>query len=153
MRRRASLVAALALLAFGGPAGAATPKTTLHVIEQQVMCVTCNVPLQVAESPAADDERTYISGLIAEGLTVAKIKAQLVKQYGVAVLALPPVRGFNVVFYVLPIAIVIAALAIVAVLVPRWRRRSRASPATAEGEPLSSEDAARLDADLAAHDI
>jgi cytochrome c-type biogenesis protein CcmH/NrfF len=84
---------------------------------------------------------------------VAQIKAQLVKQYGVAVLALPPVRGFNVVFYVLPIAAVIAALAIVAVLVPRWRRRSRASPATAEAEPLSTEDAARLDADLAAHDI
>jgi cytochrome c-type biogenesis protein CcmH/NrfF len=117
------------------------------------MCVTCNVPLQVAESPAADDERTYISGLIAEGLTVARIKAQLVKQYGVAVLALPPVHGFNVVFYVLPIAAVIAALAIVAVLVPRWRRRSRASPAATEGEPLSIEDAARLDADLAAHDI
>jgi cytochrome c-type biogenesis protein CcmH len=153
MRRRASLAAALALLALAAPASAATPKTTLHVIEQQVMCVTCNVPLQVAESPAADDERTYISGLIARGLTVAQIKAQLVKQYGVAVLALPPVRGFNVVFYVLPIAALIAALAIVAVLVPRWRRRSRASPATAEVEPLSTEDAARLDADLAAHDI
>jgi len=149
--RRASL-AALALLALAAaPAAGATPKTTLHVIEQQVMCVTCNIPLEVAESPAADDERAYIQTLINRGDTVAQIKHQLVLQYGNSVLDLPPVQGFNIVFYVLPIAGGLAALALLAVLLPRWRRRN--PPPTPPGGPtLNPADAARLEADLANYD-
>jgi cytochrome c-type biogenesis protein CcmH len=149
--RRASLVA-LALLALTvAPAAGATPKTTLHVIEQQVMCVTCNIPLEVAESPAADDERAYIQTLINRGDTVAQIKHKLVLEFGNAVLDLPPAKGFNVVFYVLPVALGLAAIALVAVLLPRWRRRN--PPPTPPGGPtLNPSDAARLEADLANFD-
>ena len=149
--RRAALAAALLLcLALAAPAWAVTARTSLVAIEQQVMCVTCGIPLQEADSPAAQQEKAYIQQLIDAGDTAATIKARLVVEYGDAVLALPPDRGFNVAFYLIPIAVVLAALAIVALLLPRWRRNRRAGSAAA-GQPdaLSATDSARLDADLA----
>jgi cytochrome c-type biogenesis protein CcmH/NrfF len=151
VRRAAlALIALLALAAAPALAGVPT-KTTLHVIEQQVMCVTCNIPLEVAESPAADDERAYIVSLINQGLSVAQIKHQLVLQYGDAVLDLPPNHGFNTVFYVLPIVGGLAAIALLAVLLPRWRRRNPPR-GPSPGPTLNAADAARLDADLANFD-
>ncbi len=54
----------------------------MPAIERQVMCVTCKIPLNVAESPQSQRERAYIRGLIAEGKTEAQIKSALVGQYG-----------------------------------------------------------------------
>ena len=54
------------------------------------MCVVCKTPLAVSQSPQADGERTFISGLIAKGETKAQIVKAMVAQYGPAVLALPP---------------------------------------------------------------
>ena len=151
MRRAAA--AALALLALSASsAGAVTPRTSLAEVEPQVMCVTCNVPLEVAVSPAADQERQFIVALIAQGDTMAQIKAKLVAQYGDTVLALPPDRGFNVAVYVIPIVVVVVALAMVALLLPRWRRNRRDGPAATTGAPPSAAEAARLDADLARFD-
>jgi cytochrome c-type biogenesis protein CcmH len=154
--RRARL-AATALLVLtaalaAAPAAAVTPRTSLVAIEQQVMCVTCGIPLQEADSPAAQQEKAYIQGLVGAGDTASEIKDQLVKQYGVAVLALPPDRGFNVAFYVVPIAAVLLALAVVALLLPRWRRNRRAIAAAGAASALSPAESARLDADLARFD-
>jgi cytochrome c-type biogenesis protein CcmH len=150
--RRAAL-AAIALLALAAsPAGAVTQRTSLSAIEPQVMCVTCGIPLEVAESPAADQERQYIQRLVAEGDTAAQIKHQLVLEYTAAVLALPPDHGFNVVFYVLPVAVVVVALALLALLLPRWRRNRRDRPPPGAGATPSATETARLDADLASFD-
>ena len=119
------------------------------MIERQVMCVTCKIPLNVAESPQADRERVFIRGLIAEGQTEAQIKSALVSQYGPAVLALPSAKGFDLVVYLVPVAVVLALIALLAFLLPSWRRRTRAQAA---GAPLPSDlspaDAERLRADL-----
>ena len=91
--RRAAL-GALALLALAAaPAGAVTPRTTVTEVVAQVMCVTCGVPLEVAVSPAADQERQRISTLVAQGDTLAQIKSKLVADYGTAVLALRSAAG------------------------------------------------------------
>jgi cytochrome c-type biogenesis protein CcmH len=157
-RRRRGLPALLAsaclatgacLGVAGSPAAAAAPVASLPQIERQVMCVTCKIPLAVAESPQADRERAFIQGLIDEGKDEAAIKRALVEQYGQAVLALPSDRGFDLAAYLVPLAAVVVLLAALAVLLPRWRRRARA-PARA-GSPsaaLSAADARRLDADL-----
>src|ERR1700678_1859216 len=88
VRRAAAAGLALALaLVPVPPAAAATQRTTLVAVEQQVMCVTCQIPLQEAESPAADQERTFIQRLVNAGDTMAEIKHQLVLSYGVGVLA------------------------------------------------------------------
>jgi cytochrome c-type biogenesis protein CcmH len=151
MMRRAVLCALLAVLLAAGPAAAATPRTTLHAMEEQVMCVVCKTPLAVANGPQADAERQEILALIAQGRTASQIKAALVREYGDRVLALPKEQGFNLAVYLVPIACVALALALLAVALPRWRRRSAPSAAAA-GPHLSEEDARRLDEDLARYD-
>ncbi len=133
----------------GAPAAKIAPRTTLPVIERQVMCATCKIPLNVAESPQADRERAFIRDLIAEGQTEAQIKSALVGQYGPAVLALPSAKGFDLAAYLVPAAVVLALLALLAILLPSWRRHARTQALTSPDPPeLSASDAARLDADL-----
>jgi cytochrome c-type biogenesis protein CcmH len=134
-------------------AGASAPRTTLLAIEHQVMCVTCKIPLNVAESPQSQRERAYIRGLIAEGQTEAQVKSSLVAQYGSSVLDLPSTKGFDLTAYLVPAAVVLALLALLAFLLPSWRRHARARTSTGVDAPeLNDADAARLDADLARFD-
>ncbi|HXC23629.1 MAG TPA: cytochrome c-type biogenesis protein CcmH, partial [Solirubrobacteraceae bacterium] len=128
---------------------AATPRASMPTIERQVMCVTCKIPLNVAESPQSQRERAYIRGLIAEGKTEAQVKSELVAQYGPSVLALPSAKGFDLAAYLVPGAVVLALIGLLALLLPSWRRRARAQAASASDAPqLDASDAARLDADL-----
>jgi cytochrome c-type biogenesis protein CcmH/NrfF len=153
-RLTTALLAVIALAAAPAWATAATPKPTLHDVEVQVMCVTCGIPLVVAESPAADQERQYIQTLIDKGENVAQIKRALVADFGNAVLALPPDKGFNVLFYILPIAFVLAALTLLAILLPRWRnRRPGPPPGGSPGTGVTAEEDARLDEELRRHDL
>jgi cytochrome c-type biogenesis protein CcmH len=155
--RRAVLLI-LALVAAAVPAASATaapkPKASLNDLETEVMCVLCKVPLQVAgDAPQAVAERQFIKGLIARGETKRQIKDALVAQYGPQVLANPPAHGFSLSAYLVPILGVVAAVVLLAVALPRWRRRSRASaPAAAAAPALNTADARRLDEDLARFD-
>jgi cytochrome c-type biogenesis protein CcmH len=126
------------------------PRTSLTDVEQDVMCPSCREPLAVAQSPQADYERTYIRRLIAEGLTKQQIERNLVGQYGTEVLGRPPASGFNLTVYLLPPAIVAVGIAILAVTLPRWRRRARAAQARAPGaeQKLQPAEAARLEHEL-----
>ncbi|MFI4993201.1 MAG: cytochrome c-type biogenesis protein CcmH, partial [Solirubrobacterales bacterium] len=135
-----------------GRAGAGT-HTSLPVIERQVMCVTCKIPLNVAQSQQADRERAFIQSLIDEGQTEAQVKRSLVAQYGPTVLALPSAHGFEMTVYLVPITAFLALIATLAVLLPRWRRHARDQATQAAGAAqLSSADAARLESDLARFD-
>lgn len=142
-----------AVLAVTPAAWGATPRTTLNDVEDEVMCVACNVPLNIAEAPQADRERAEIRRLIAQGLTKEQIKQRLKAIYGPNVLALPESSGFNLAAYLVPVALVVAMLAIVATVAVRWRRRDGDAPARADAPaaapPLDPADERRLDDDLA----
>jgi cytochrome c-type biogenesis protein CcmH len=136
-----------------GAAGAGQPKTTLPEITRQVMCVTCKIPLNVAESPQADRERAFIQRLIGEGLDETQIKRALVAQYGATVLGLPAARGFDLTVYLVPLVAVLVLLATFLTLLPKWRRSARRqASAEPDGPKLGSADAARLESDLARFD-
>jgi cytochrome c-type biogenesis protein CcmH len=159
VRRVATTLAAVLALGALGPAitsaaaaAATTPKANLTDVENDVMCPSCREPLAVAQSPQAYAERNFIRGLIAQGLTKAQIERQLVAQYGPSVLGKPPAHGFNLTVYVLPPALVLLGLGILAITLPRWRRRTRAATSQEPGAPApapSAADAERLDEDLA----
>jgi cytochrome c-type biogenesis protein CcmH len=155
MIRTAVRIAAVALLIAGlaapvALAAAVHPRASLTDIENDVMCTICRESLAVAQSPQADSERSYIRGLIAQGLTKKQIEQNLVAQYGTAVLGRPPASGFNLTVYVLPPAILVAGIAILAFVLPRWRRRTRAAAAVpAPAMPaLDPAEAARLEQEL-----
>ena len=149
--RRAALAAAL--LALAAPAGApgATPRVTYTDIEDEVMCVSCNVALNVAESPQAEAQKAQIRRLIDRGLTKEQIKDRLVAEYGRNVLALPDDDGIGLAAYLVPAAVAALMIAVLALLVPRWRRRPR-EPAVASAAALSPSDERRLDEDLARYE-
>jgi len=149
MRRAAPLWALVALLAtlVTGPALAA-PKASLPDIEDEVMCTTCNVALNIAESAQADRQRELIRGLIAQGLDKRRIKAALVAEYGEDVLALPDGDGFGLTAYAVPIGLVVVLGGALALLLPSWRRRSAAGIGAGPDATLSDDDARRLDDDL-----
>jgi cytochrome c-type biogenesis protein CcmH len=135
------------------PPPTAHPRATLPDIEPQVMCVTCKIPLNVAESTQADDERAFIQELINKGEDEAEIKRSLVSQYGPLVLGLPKASGFNLAAYLVPVLVVALLVGIMLVLLPRWRRESRRSEHDGGAAvELSPGDAARLDSDLARFD-
>jgi cytochrome c-type biogenesis protein CcmH len=149
MRRMIAVLTLLVALVCGAPTALAVQRTTLAQAERQYMCVTCGIPLPEAISAQADSEKQYLQGLIDQGKTPAQIKALMVATYTDAVLALPPVHGFDTAAYVVPIVAVAALVALLALLLPRWRRRRAEQQDPAPGPALSAADAARLDADLA----
>lgn len=157
--RRATLALALAALATLAPgvAGAAAvrERTSLPALEDEVMCVVCNVPLGIAgAAPQAVEERALILRLVARGLDKRQVKAALVAQYGPAVLADPGTHGFGLAAYVVPPVLLALAVALLAALLPRWRRRSRAPALGTAGAGIAPDpaDAQRLDEELARYD-
>jgi cytochrome c-type biogenesis protein CcmH len=147
-----ALVGVLALaLAAASPATAAKPRASFNDLEQDVMCDVCGVPLNIAQSPRAEQQRQEIKQLIARGLTKKQIEDTLVARYGPSILATPPDHGFSLAAYLVPIGAVLAALVALAIAIPRWRRRR--PPPGSEDEvaapALSSAEARRLDEDLA----
>lgn len=150
MRRTLAIVVAITL-ATPSLAAAATPRASLPDIENDVMCVVCNEPLAVSQSPQADRERAFINALIAKGYSKHQIEQALVRQYGPSVLALPPAHGFNLTVYVLPPAILVLGAGALAFALPRWRRRTRAADERVPVPALDPGDADRLDEDLARH--
>jgi cytochrome c-type biogenesis protein CcmH/NrfF len=153
-RRRSAAILALSLattMAFGATAQAATtPKTSYLQVVDDVMCVVCHEPLGVAQSPEAFQERSYIRQLIAQGKTRKEIEDDLVQQYGPAVLSRPPAHGVNLLVYIVPPLVVIVGIVLVAIFIPRWRRRARqnGSDTTSVPTTLDPADAKRLNEDL-----
>jgi cytochrome c-type biogenesis protein CcmH/NrfF len=157
--RLGALLIAAALLgtAVTAPAAGARRLVSLAAIEDATMCVVCHESLAVAQSPEAFQERQVVRGLILQGDDRRQILRAMVADYGTAVLALPPAHGFNLLIYIVPPALLVAGIALLAVTIPRWRRRARERERERElGEPpgpraLDPVDAGRLDAELAEH--
>ena len=106
---RALALIGVALLALA-PASLALGRPTLPALEPQLMCVTCKIPLSVADSAEATQERELIKELIAKGDGEGQIKKVLVSQYGPAVLSTPSTKGFQLSAYLVPIVVVVALI-------------------------------------------
>jgi len=158
MSMRGRLIAALLVLATltGGPA-VATAQSATHgrvsftQAQQQFNCTICHEPLNEARSAEAYQENALLRTLIARGDTMTQIKRAMVANYGIGVLANPPKRGFAVLIVVVPVAVIVLGLIVLAYTIPRWRRRAAAQQRAPhpEAPALSDADRQRLAADLA----
>ena len=97
-------------------------------------------------------ERDYIRALIAQGADQEADPNRPGRPVrGRPCSASPPAHGFNLTVYLLPPAILVVGIAIIAITLPRWRRRTRAA-ATLDPDhsppPLDPLDQERLDKEL-----
>ena len=152
MKSAAAIVIALTLLV--PPAALARcPRTTLGAIEDEVMCLECGVPLDVAtDSLQARQERAFITQQIAACRTKDQIKAALATQYGDRVLATPKAKGIGLAAYLVPAAALVLGAAAITLAALRWRGR-RPRTATASTAPEDPSESARLEADLSRYDL
>lgn len=138
---------AVLLLLLLAATATACPKASLADIEDEVTCPVCGTTLQVAESPQAKRERVFIRNLIARCKTKDEIKAALERQFGPAVLAVPPQSGFSLSAYLVPILVILAALLAVSLGMLRWHRRPGAAATVTESQ-ITSERQRQLEEDL-----
>lgn len=137
---------ALLALAFAAPAAGSELKPTPAELESELVCPVCETTLDTSDAPVARRMKAFIRARIAAGDTKSEIKAQLVDQFGTAVLAVPPRRGFDLVAWLLPLAGLGVGVVAVGALVWRWSRgRGDAPPAGDEREPLDPALERRLD--------
>ena len=142
----ASGVLAATLLA--SPATASERHPTLNELEGEVMCPTCHTTLDQSNAPIARRIEAYISGRIAAGDTKSEIENKLVAQFGPAILAAPPHKGFDLLAWWLPEFGALGGALLLAISAYRWSR-SRPPTETPVVEPLDPELERQLDQELA----
>jgi cytochrome c-type biogenesis protein CcmH len=152
LRFAAVVVAALALAAPAAAASCTHPRTSLTYLEGQVMCPTCHTTLDQSDSAAALSIEAYISKRIAQCATAQQIESELVANFGPAILAAPPHKGFDLLAWWLPIVGVLAGAVVLAVGVWRWSRRHEPDDPEPEGSGLDEETERKLDDLLARFD-
>ena len=145
-------------LVLATPAAAlACPKTSTSDIADEVMCLQCGVPLNVAEdAPSAKRERAFIQQLVDQCKSKQEIKTALVAQFGDNVLADPKAKAT----WLVPALGFGAAVLLLALGAFRWRRRRGSGGgggggggATVAPAPAPTSDGARLQADIDRYDL
>ncbi len=152
MKRLIAALAVLLLAAPGtAPAAAGCPKTSTSDIADEVMCLQCGVPLNVAEeAPSAKRQRAFIQQLVDECRSKEEIKTALVAQFGDNVLADPKAKATWLV-PALGFGAAVLALGFAAFRF-RGRRRAASAPAAVPAT-VPSGDEARLQDDLDRYDL
>ena len=121
------LVLVVSLVFAAAIAGrAAASDTTPEAIGDRVICQCgCNMPVNTCnheQCSSRDEMRAMAAKEIAAGKSETLILQDFVLAYGVKVLATPPATGFNLTVWILPGIALIVGLALVVVLVRRWRK-------------------------------
>jgi cytochrome c-type biogenesis protein CcmH len=147
--RALALVALAAALALA-PAAAAESPPSAASLEAELVCPTCKTTLDQSDAPIARRMKAIIRERIAAGASAAEIKRELVDQFGPAVLAEPPRRGFDLLAWLLPlVGIAVGALGVGA-LALAWRSARRSE--SEDDEALDPEAERRVDEALAQFD-
>jgi cytochrome c-type biogenesis protein CcmH len=118
---------------------------SLTELEGEVMCPVCETTLDQSSSPAAQQIKRVIASRIAAGDSKTQIKDRLVAEYGNAILAAPPRKGFGLVAWWLPVIGILAAAVVVGIGAWRWARAREPAPV---GPPLDPALERRLDDEL-----
>ena len=144
-----ALAVAAAALVLAAPALGSEARPTLSELEGEVMCPVCKTTLDESNSAAAQRIEAFIVRRIRAGDTKSEIKRKLVDDFGPAILAEPPKRGFGLLAWLLPLAGLAGGALVLGALAWRWTRSREPEPAlAAAGVPLDPELERRLDEEL-----
>lgn len=90
---KALLASVLIALAAGAPLDDPDEELRAQALMREVRCVACeNEPVSQSAAPIAEDMRTRIREMVAEGATDSEIRDWFVSRYGEFVLFRPPAR-------------------------------------------------------------
>jgi cytochrome c-type biogenesis protein CcmH len=153
MRVAGPVAVALAALAFAAPAAATAAteeRPSAAELESELVCPVCEATLDTSNAPVALRMKAFIRERIAAGDTKSEIKAELVDQFGPAVLAVPPRKGFDWIAWLLPLGGIAVAAVAVGALAWRWSHaRADEEPDALDPEPVDPGLEARVDEELA----
>ena len=141
---RALALCALVAALLAAAATAASPAD----LESQLVCPVCGTTLDQSDAPIAQRMKRYIRQRLAAGASEKQIKAELVDQFGPAVLAEPPKSGFDLLAWLVPLGILAAGAVGVGVIAWGWSRRRSGEGETATPPELDAELERRVDAEL-----
>ena len=144
MAARVVLVAAVVLASFAVTVSAVAAPSPSD-LEAEFVCPTCKTTLDQSDSPIARRMKQVIRSSLAEGKTEAQIRDQLVAQFGPAVVAEPPKKGFDLLAWLVPLGILAAGAVGVGAIAWGWRRRRADEPPPAPLDPALER---RVDAEL-----
>lgn len=145
IRRLGALAAVVALVGVAAAAAAPNPAD----LEAELVCPTCKTTLDQSNAPVANRMKAIIRQRIAQGRSEAEIKAELVDQFGPAVLAEPAKKGFDLLAWALPLVGIAIGVAGVGALAWAWSRRA---PAAEVEPPLDPELDRRVNEELARYE-
>jgi cytochrome c-type biogenesis protein CcmH len=147
-----ALLVTLALFVLLVPAAAASDRhPTQGELEGEVMCPTCHTTLDQSDAPVAQRMKAFIARRIAAGDTRTEIENELVATFGESVIARPRTHGFDLLAWLLPLAGIAAAAAVIGVAAWRWTKTSRRPEASEP--PLDAELERRVDEELERFDV
>lgn len=141
---RALAVCVLVAALLVAPASAAPSPSDL---EAELVCPVCGTTLDQSDAPVARRMKQFVRERLAAGATEAEIKAELVDQFGPGVLAEPPKSGFDLLAWVVPLAVLATGAGAVGLVAWGWRRRREHDDGDMQ-ESLDPELERRLDAEL-----
>ena len=144
MTRALALCALVAALLAGTATAAPSPAD----LESQLVCPVCGTTLDQSDAPIAQRMKRYIRQRLAAGASEKQIKAELVDQFGPAVLAEPPKSGFDLLAWLVPLGILAAGAVGVGLIAWGWSRRRSGEGETATPPELDAELERRVDAEL-----
>jgi cytochrome c-type biogenesis protein CcmH/NrfF len=97
-------------------------------ISAQLRCVVCQgLSLQDSPSQLAQEMRAIVREKLEEGMTPAEVRVYFVERYGEWVLLQPDPRGFNLLVYVLPLAMLLGGGGFVFFQARSWTRSGAAA--------------------------
>ena len=147
---RVMIVCALALV-VALPAWASEQRPTQSELEAELVCPACKAPLDESHSPIAQQIKAYIRKHIEMGWTKSQIADALEEQLGPSVIGVPRKHGFDLLAWVLPLAVIGTGAIALAGGAWAWSR-NRGAPTGADTAVLDPDLDRRVDDALARFD-
>jgi len=92
-------------------------------VAEELRCPVCQgVSIQESPSELAGQMRAVVKDQLRAGRSPDQVKAYFVSKYGEWILLEPKPKGFNLIVYALPAAVILGGLVVIVFAVRRWTR-------------------------------